>query len=284
MSFIPFMEGGGGRKDMALRQERQKQHRIDQGLGQINAIFGGGSYPIYTRATEFDPAAKYFDLMPNGRYSAYETPMKEGKRPPIHDIGDIFSGLGKKPPQVVDRRAQMKDFKHGLYTQGQSQEFTGFGDAFFNQRAQDYRNYAMPQLSQQYRQANDSLNYGFQNRGLAGSSAAKQGQSNLNLEMGRQQQNIVDTGQSQANALRAQVENARLQAIQQLYMSADPGQASLTALNSASGFQAPNAFQPVANAFSNIANQYAIGQILQNNPNNQPLQYGNPNAAAIPQQ
>lgn len=299
MSFIGFgggMDGGSAQAKQAKQANRTKQRTIDYGLDQINSIFNGGSYPIYSKASSFDPSGSYFTKT-NGQYKPWEMPtevpgmgggnggssllaqaMSRGTGPQRGGFNWQLNPSGKTPEQI----GQNKAGNGKLYTMEQSPTYTGFGDPFFNKRRQDYIDYAMPQLGQQYQAANNALNFGFQNRGLAGSTAAKQGQSNLNLEMGRQQQNIVDTGQSQANALRAQVENSRLQAIQQLYQTADPAQASISALHSASGFTAPNAFQPIANAFSNIANQYAIGQMLQNPYGNDQIQYPTTNSGAIP--
>ena len=44
--------------------------------------------------------------------------------------------------------------------------FSGFTPAFYNQRNQDYQNYAIPQLQQQYQQNQQGLNYNLRrNRG-----------------------------------------------------------------------------------------------------------------------
>jgi hypothetical protein len=75
-------------------------------------------------------------------------------------------------------------------------------------------------------------------------------------------QRIADEGLNQANTLKRGVEDARQQAINQLYQSADPAQALQGAVRSALNFQQPSTFAPIANMFSNIANQYATSQLL----------------------
>ena len=106
--------------------------------------------------------------------------------------------------------------------------------------------------------------FGLENRGLGGSSVQGQASSNLEREAGRARQTIADTGLEQANQLRRDIEGSRQQAISQLYQSADPAQALQGAVRSAIGFQAPSTFAPATNMFTNLAQQYATRQLLNN--------------------
>jgi hypothetical protein len=99
--------------------------------------------------------------------------------------------------------------------------------------------------------------------------------SDLTLATGRQQQQIADNATGTAQALRKQVEDARQSAIDQLYQTADPSQALRGATATAAQFKIPQTFTPLLNAFSGIANQYAMNQLF-NNYN--PQMYSNPYA------
>lgn len=153
--------------------------------------------------------------------------------------------------------------------------FGQFNDGFYNQRAQEYQNYAMPQLYQQMQQANKQGFYGLANRGLQVSGAANQFGSALTREANTQKQGIVDAGIGQAQQLRKDVEGQRSQLISQLQASADPTTAGQQALTAASAYSLPSAFTPIGNLFGNFASLYANNQIGKAyNPNQYTAQYG----------
>jgi len=156
--------------------------------------------------------------------------------------------------------------RNRLFVQGAPTQ--GFDPQFFNNYAQAYINYAAPQLAQQYDQTNRALQFGLANRGLTGGSAQDRAMSDLNLTMGTQTQGIVDTGIQNAQTLRSNLEKARSDAISQLYQTLNPSQAAATASASAAQFRAPQAFTPLSNAFSGLANQYATNLLYSYVPPN----------------
>lgn len=140
------------------------------------------------------------------------------------------------------------------------QTFGRFNNKFYDQRQQDYTNFAMPQLYQQLAQANKQGFYGLANRGLQKSSAADLFGSNLRQETNVQKQGLVDTGIMQAQQLRRDVEGQRSNVTSQLLASADPTTASQQALSAAGSYSLPSAFQPIGNLFQNFAQMYANNQ------------------------
>ncbi len=149
----------------------------------------------------------------------------------------------------------------GLYTQ--QQKTTGFDDNFFNKRAADYRDFAMPQFNRQLQEQSKDLVYSMANRGLTSSSASADLGTKLGTEADTQRRGIVDQGQSLANALRQQVEGSRTQLVSQLNASGDPATTTGEALRTAAGFQAPSTFQPIGNLFNTFANTYLANQANQ---------------------
>lgn len=139
--------------------------------------------------------------------------------------------------------------------------FSGFTPAFYNQRQQDYVNYAMPQLQQQYQQNQQGLNYNLGQQGLLKSSAGQ----NLNSQLGQQytlgQQNLQNQGLQQSQQLQQQVANTQGQLISQLTASANPSSVAGQAINSAANYSAPSAFAPVGNLFSQWGNIYAANSL-----------------------
>jgi len=287
---------------VAGKNEAKRQGIINLGMDQINAIFGGGSAPFYTSANtgenQFNRHNTYYGLTGKGDFAPYWAPgsvqPKQGPNSP--GIGSItletapgspfgFMGgvLGHKGPSP--RQIAKKSFNRGqLFNAPETKTFEGFQDPFYAKRAQDYVNFALPQFAQQYQQNRNQMLFGLANRGLGQSSVADQASSNLERSAGEGRQQIADTGLAQANQLRRDVEAARQQAISQLYQSADPAQALQGAVRTASGFQAPSTFAPITNMFSNLANQYATSQILNNyrQPYGAPGQSGGNYFAPIP--
>lgn len=139
--------------------------------------------------------------------------------------------------------------------------FGQFNPQFYQQRKQDYINYAMPQLYQQLAQTNRQGAYGLANRGLSGSGAANQFGSNLTNETNVQKQNIADTAIGQSQQLQKDVEGQRSQLVAQLQASGDPTSAAQGALQSAGAYSLPSAFGPIGNLFGQFSQMYAQNQL-----------------------
>lgn len=139
--------------------------------------------------------------------------------------------------------------------------FSGFTPQFYNQRSQDYQNYAMPQLNQQFQQNAQGLQNNLANQGILKSSAAQ----NLSSQLGQQyrlgQQGVVNQGQALSQALQQNVANSQAQLTNQLTQSANPSSVAGQAVNAASQYSAPSAFAPVGNLFSQWGNIYAANSL-----------------------
>lgn len=159
---------------------------------------------------------------------------------------------------------KQRQMKIAAGTQGVNDQFAGFNPQFYQQRAQDYYNFAQPQLGQQFQQTKQAVLGNLANRGLSNSSTRNQQVGGLNRELANQRQGLYDTGQQQAQSLQQQVEQSRGNALNLLYQSADPGAATGQAQRAAAGFSVPSAFAPVGNLFSNLANMYYTKQLINN--------------------
>jgi hypothetical protein len=174
-------------------------------------------------------------------------------------LGSLFDD--KKSPREVARDA----FRHNqLFELGRTQNFEGFQPEFFDQRAKDYVNFALPQVADQYQTNRNAVAFGLANRGLQGSSVENQANTRLERASGQAKQNVADTGIAQANELKRAVEEARQADIAQLYQTADPSRGFQSALSNASQLRIPSTFAPLGDMFSNIARQYYVNQALNN--------------------
>lgn len=140
--------------------------------------------------------------------------------------------------------------------------FAGFAPAFYDERAQDYVNYAMPQLAGQYQSTRNQLLQGLASRGLLKSSTGTKQLSQFEARAQGAKQTIAETGRAQANELQRNIEDKRNLIIGQLYQSADPANARAAAVSTAAGFRQPSVFTPLANMFSDLINTYYTNEFL----------------------
>lgn len=196
-------------------------------------------------------------------------------------VGDMFSGHKKKNNARTEEEIRQAKIASGM---GEiDKAYSMFSPKFYTQRAQEYTNYAMPQLGEQTREQQKMLLYNMFNRGLQNSSAMQTGTSKLNREVDTQKQGIIDTGYQQAQNLRKQVESQRGNVIGQLQASGDPSLAAQQALSTASMYSAPSSFAPLGNLFGSLANLYANNQIGNAyNQNYQPRYGMNPQVNSSP--
>lgn len=297
---------------ITTRNEKQRQAMINQGLTNINAIFGGGNADFYSMANK---GGQKFHANADSRTQPYYYLTGKGFQPypglgggqsqggalaPIEggDItqyqrasvptggasgaiahteqgdygqaiastltGGLFDTLGslfgsnKQSPLDLEKSR----YNRGVLLDKTSANYQGFGDDFYNQRAQDYVNYALPQEGQQYRTNLDAVTYNLANRGLLDSSQQKSQMSDLARSDTQAKQTIADSAIGQANDLRKTVSDAKQASIAQLYQTGDPNQAASTAVTQASQAMQPNVFAPLSNMFGSLATQYYTNQLL----------------------
>ena len=259
----------------------KKKGLINYGTNLINAVYKGGNADIINPATSFNrKSGEYYTFGKSGELTPFWNPGK-GIFPKKGSEGSLLKGvvtaggldfagsalLGDLFNKSIPRREiGKKAFKKGLlFTKGgQTQNFEGFQPTFFQKRAQDYVNFALPEVAQQYRVNRDAINYGLTNRGLSQSSVADQARSRVERLSGQERQRVSDSGLEQANDLAKNLEAARQENLKQLYQSADPAQGLQNAIASASQVSRPSAFAPLGDLFSGLAKQYYTNQLLNN--------------------
>lgn len=165
-------------------------------------------------------------------------------------------GAGKQAAQQrSDEQARQARITSGMSSIDRA--FGGFNDAFYKQRANNYVDYAMPQLERQATSTRDSLIYALSRAGNLDSSAAIKRNADLTEEANQQRIGIANTGLDQANTLRGQVENTRSGVVSQLNATGDSSAASDAALRSAQGLYQPAGYSPLGNVFASFAQTLA---------------------------
>ena len=138
--------------------------------------------------------------------------------------------------------------------------FSGFNNDWFNQRRQDYLNYATPQAIRQFQNTRNNLAYSLARNGLSKSGAAVNENQALETEKNQRLSDIANEGQNQANEARSQVAAQKANVTNQLVSSADPSLARESAASATAGLSAPPAYQPIGQLFSDFSQQYLANQ------------------------
>lgn len=158
--------------------------------------------------------------------------------------------------------------------------FGGFDNSFYDQRAKDYEAAALPEVNQQFTRTRNSLGYALANRGLLNSSVRDQRTQSLAEELAKQKRIVADSGLSQANDLRASVEDSRNRVYGQLLSSADPVQATQAANRAAAGIVQPSPVGALGQVFNDWSQIYLADNLARANNVSQPFSFGGTNTGS----
>jgi hypothetical protein len=130
-------------------------------------------------------------------------------------------------------------------------QFSKFTDDFYNQRADAYQRFAMPQLDQQYADASRGLTFALARQGIGQSSEGNRRFGDLQGQFDLNRQGIVDQSLASAADARRAVEDARAGLVSDLYATADPAAANSAALSRAAYLSTPQAPSALGQLFAN---------------------------------
>lgn len=135
--------------------------------------------------------------------------------------------------------------------------FSPFNDEYYAGKSQAYSNYYLPQLQQQFDDANSALRLQLSASGLGDSSAGAFGTSRLAKEYADRQADVAAKAGDYAGAARQSVQDLRNQLVSQLNATSDAGAAAQAAQSQAyASLNRPNSFEPLGNAFTQLSKLY----------------------------
>ena len=140
---------------------------------------------------------------------------------------------------------------------GIEQQFQGFDQDFYKSRQNAYLGFALPQLAEQYQEAQRDLTYSLAGKGLLRSGAAGTLSASLSKELGKKKQLVSDTAINESNTLRMDVQNEQNRLLAQAMNALDPGATVISARKSASQFTEPSTIAPIGKMFQDWTNTYA---------------------------
>ena len=137
--------------------------------------------------------------------------------------------------------------------------FSQFDDPFYEGRQKSYTGYFMPQLDDQYHDANRKLTLSLARTGNlnSGSGARQIGDLRENYELNRGM--VADKALDFGNKARTDVENARQDLYTTNRASADPSGAAASALARVGTLTTAPAFSPLGNVFADFINNISRG-------------------------
>ena len=135
-------------------------------------------------------------------------------------------------------------------------QFSGFGPDFYKAREKAYLGFALPQLAEQYQEAQKDLTYSLAAKGLLRSGAAGTLATSLQKELHKKKQGVADAAIGQSQELRGQVEEEQSRLLSQAMQALDPGATVVSARKAATQFTEPSNFVPVGRMFSDWTSSY----------------------------
>lgn len=157
--------------------------------------------------------------------------------------------------QRADEVARQNRIKSGMAQIAST--FGAFNPAFYDKRAHDYNDYAMPEVNRQQDHQRQNLIYALARTGNLDSSAAIDKNAELNEEGNKQRIGVANEGLNQENSLRSQVENTRGNVVAELNATGDDSAASSSALRAVQNLNQPAGFSPLGNLFAAFADSVA---------------------------
>lgn len=145
--------------------------------------------------------------------------------------------------------------------------FKGYNDEFYDRRAQDYASWAMPQVEEQYADAQKQLLFALARQyGSTNTSEAAARQADLAKKYGLAKTQQTEQSQAVANTARANVEDARTQLVAQLNATADPNATASAAIRQSELLNQTDPYTPLGELFANVteglaASQYPYGLV-----------------------
>ena len=162
--------------------------------------------------------------------------------------------------EEYERQRAEEEARQGRITEGKAAidaAFSGYDDAFYENQATNYMDYATPQIEDQYTDAMRSLTRALSRSGMSQSSVAAERKAKIEKTLADAQADAARQGQSYANDVRQSLASVKNNLISQNNALADPTLiANMAASQSSAASQVPN-YSPVANIFANVADGLA---------------------------
>lgn len=138
--------------------------------------------------------------------------------------------------------------------------FSTMGDSYYNTRAKEYVNFAMPRVAEKLRAGQRAMIYNYADRGLSKSSAASAAQERFNNAATDARADVIDQGEEVAQAARNEDLARQQQLIAQIVAAQNPQIAKEQTLLGTSQIQMPDSSMYLVQALNNMMKMGAGAQ------------------------
>jgi len=158
-----------------------------------------------------------------------------------------------------DEVARQNKIRNG--TNAINSTFNQFNDDFYNNRGSAYTTYALPQLEDQYTDAQKQLTYALARSGQLESSERGTKEAELQKLYDTHKRDVQDKAQQYSSTARANVEDARSNLVSTLNATGDAEGAASSSIDRANVLSQGDTYSPLTNLFTDFINgigrQYA---------------------------
>lgn len=148
----------------------------------------------------------------------------------------------------ADEMARQERIKQG--TADVNSKFSTFNDAFYQKRGQEYKDYAEPQLREQFKGESSNLAFNLARSGLTDSSERARNEGELQRQFSQGKADIASAALDQSNQARQRTEQNRADLLAQLNATGDAASIGSQAVNRAGLLASQQAFSPIGHMFS----------------------------------
>lgn len=155
----------------------------------------------------------------------------------------------------ADRQRKLEEERQARIGEGRAaidQNFAQFDDNFYNNRAQAYQDYAMPELDSQYKDSMKKLVAALARSGNLQSSVRAEKMAALDEDYAKRKLDIQNTGTDYANSSRAAVDKSRADLITQNLSLADPNAISANAMANSQTLAQMPVFSPMGTMLADV--------------------------------
>lgn len=163
----------------------------------------------------------------------------------------------------ADEQARQASVRAG--TQQINDTFGQFDDAFYTKQRQNFLDFSLPQLEDQYGKAQRSLTFALARDGNLDSSARGYQFGELQKQYDTNRTALADQGQTYANQARSNVEDARANLITTLNATGDATGAANSAIARSAALAQPQGYSAIGDLFGAFTSGLATQAQLERN-------------------
>lgn len=166
-----------------------------------------------------------------------------------------------------DSRA-LEEERKARINQGMSridETFAPFNAGYYSDYEGKYRDMAMPDINQQYRDALQKTRYGLARTGNLNSTGATTAYRDLNTRNDQARLKVSDDARAASANQRQAVEGSRQNLTSQLSATENPSAVAQSAVNQAALLSRPPTYSPITDAFAGLTSAFALNEQARQN-------------------